>query len=64
MYHRYLWDTIKVYMITPHSLQELKDSITREAANISRQELSHVTCNISEGGKSTYKPEVKILRFL
>jgi translation initiation factor IF-2 len=59
-----LWDTIKVHTTTAHSLQELKDSISKKAANISKQEIGHVTCNISEGATPTYKPEVKILRFL
>jgi hypothetical protein len=51
-------------MTTAHSLQELKDSISKKVANISRQEIGHVTCNISEGARPTYKPKVKILRFL
>ena len=53
-----------MYMTTAHSLQELKDSISKKAANISRKETGHVTCNISEGARPTYEPEVKILRFL
>jgi len=53
-----LWDTIKVHMTTAHSLQELKNSISIKAANISRQETGHVTCNISEGAMPTYKQEV------
>jgi hypothetical protein len=59
-----LWDTIQVYVTTAKSLQKLKDSISRETANISRQELGQVACNISEGARPTYKPEVEILRFL
>jgi len=61
MCHCYLWDTIKVHMTPAHSLQKLKDSISKKATNISRQEIGHVIYNISEGAMPTYKPEVKIL---
>jgi hypothetical protein len=51
-------------MTPAHSLQKLKDSISKKAANISRQEIGHVIYNISEGAMPTYKPEVKSLQFL
>jgi len=37
-----------VYVNDPHSLQELKDTIQTEAANISLKRFHHCSANISE----------------
>jgi hypothetical protein len=44
----YLWGTLKdrVYVNNPHSLQELKENIQREIADVSRAELRRVWRNI------------------
>lgn len=44
----YLWGTLKdrVYVNSPHSLQELKENIQREIADVSSAELRHVWRNI------------------
>jgi hypothetical protein len=41
----------RVYVNNPHSLQEKKDSIESETANISRQELYCALRNNSEGAR-------------